>query len=219
MPPVMMTRVLVIDDHPIVLQGCRRVLEDAGAHEILEASSPEAGCNLYQRRHPDLVIVDLAMHGKGFGGLDLIRWLRQRDERVPILVFSMHGDPVIVSRALEAGATGYLLKDTAPEDFLEALDKVGRGIPYLSHQLATQVALLRMRSPTKAFGAVTPRELQTLALLAEGHSYGQIAGDLGVSYKTVVNMCSQLKVKLGARNFPDLIRTAIEYLASSPGRP
>ncbi len=214
----MMTRVLVVDDHPIVLQGCRRLLEDAGAQEILEASNPESACSLYQRHHPDLVVVDLAMQGKGFGGLDLIRWLRQRDERVPILVFSMHGDPVIVSRALEAGATGYLLKDTAPEDLLEALDKVGRGQPYLSHQLATQVAVLRMRSPSKAFGAVTPRELQALALLAEGHSYGQIADDLGVSYKTVVNMCSQLKVKLGARNFPDLIRTAIEYLASSPGK-
>lgn len=211
-----MTRVLVIDDHPIVLHGCRRILEDAGAHEILEASNPIEGYSVYQRHQPDIVIVDLAMQGKGFGGLDLIRRLRQRNDRLPILVFSMYGDPVIVSSALEAGATGYLLKDTAPEDLLEAFDKVSRGIPYLSHQIATQVALLRMRSPGKKFGAVTPRELQALALLAEGHSYGQIADDLGVSYKTVVNMCSQLKVKLGARNFPDLIRTAIEYLSSSP---
>ncbi|HKU97478.1 MAG TPA: response regulator transcription factor [Vineibacter sp.] len=213
-----MTRVLVIDDHPIVLHGCRRVLEDAGADEILEASNPTDGYSLYQRQQPDVVIVDLAMQGKGFSGLDLIRRLRQRNEQLPILVFSMHGDPVIVSSALDAGATGYLLKDTTPEDLLEAFDRVRRGLPYLSHQIATQVALLRMRTPSKKFGAVTPRELQTLALLAEGHSYGQIADDLGVSYKTVVNMCSQLKVKLGARNFPDLIRTAIEYLSSSPAR-
>ena len=66
---------------------------------------------------------------------------------------------------------------------------------------------------------MTPRELQALALLAEGHSYGQIADDLGVSYKTVANICAQLKVKLGARSFPDLIRTAVEYLASAPGEP
>ena len=165
------------------------------------------------------MIIDLAMHGKGFSGLDLIRRLRLINADLPILVFSMHGDPVIVSRALEAGATGYLLKDTAPEDLVEAFDKVSRGIPYLSHQIATQVALLRIRTPQRRFGAMTPRELQALALLAEGHSYGQIADDLGVSYKTVANICAQLKVKLGARSFPDLIRMAVEYLASAPGEP
>ena len=211
-----MTRVLVIDDHPIVLQGCRRVLEDAGVDEILEAGSVAEANGILRRHQPDVVIIDLAMQGKGFSGLDLIRRLRLTSADLPILVFSMHGDPVIVSRALEAGATGYLLKDTAPEDLQEAFEKVSRGIPYLSHQVATQVALLRMRSPQRMFAAVTPRELQALALLAEGHSYGQIADDLGVSYKTVANICSQLKVKLGARSFPDLIRTAVEYLASAP---
>ena len=214
-----MTRVLVVDDHPIVLQGCRRVLEDAGVEEILEAGSTAEAGSMFRRHQPDFVIVDLAMHGKGFSGLDLIRRLRLINADLPILVFSMHGDPVIVSRSLEAGATGYLLKDTAPEDLVEAFDKVSRGIPYLSHQIATQVALLRIRTPQRSFGALTPRELQALALLAEGHSYGQIANDLGVSYKTVANICAQLKVKLGARSFPDLIRTAVEYLASAPGEP
>jgi two-component system invasion response regulator UvrY len=214
-----MTRVLVIDDHPIVRQGCRRVLEDAGHHEILEASSVAEGCELCRRHDPGVAIIDLAMEGKGFSGLDLLRRLRQINGRLPILVFSMHGDPVIVSRAIEAGATGYLLKDTAPEDLLEAFEKVSRGLPYLSPQIATQVALLRMRNPGKPVAAMTPRELQVLALLAEGHPYGQIAGNLGVSYKTVANVCSQLKAKLGARSFPDLIRTAIEFLSSSPSRP
>jgi two-component system, NarL family, invasion response regulator UvrY len=214
-----MRRVLVVDDHPIVLQGCRRVLEDAGVDEILEAGSVAEASILFRRHAPDVVIIDLAIHGKGFSGLDLVRRLRLINADLPILVFSMHGDPVIVSRALEAGATGYLLKDTAPEDLVEAFDKVSRGVPYLSHQIATQVALLRIRTPQKRFGAVTPRELQALALLAEGHSYAQIADDLGVSYKTVANIGAQLKVKLGARSFPDLIRTAVEYLASAPGEP
>jgi two-component system, NarL family, invasion response regulator UvrY len=214
-----MTRVLVVDDHPIVLQGCRRVLQDAGVDEILEAASVAEASSLFRRHEPDVVIIDLAMQGKGFNGLDLIRRLRLINAVLPILVFSMHRDPVIVSHALEAGATGYLLKDKAPEDLVEAFDKVSRGIPYLSHQIATQVALLRIRTPQRRFGAVTPRELQALALLAEGHSYGQIADDLGVSYKTVANICAQLKVKLGARSFPDLIRTAVEYFASAPGEP
>jgi DNA-binding NarL/FixJ family response regulator len=211
-----MTKILVVDDHPIVLQGCRRVLEDAGVGDVLEASSVVAGYRLYLRHHPDLVIVDLAMEGEGLGGLGFIRRLRLQNSRIPILVFSMHGDPIIVSRALEAGATGYLLKDTAPEDFLEACETVRNGTPYLDHHIAMQVALLGTRGRSNMFGAVTPRELQALALLADGKSYGQIADSLGVSYKTVANTFSHLKVKLGARNLPELVRTAIQFLSTSP---
>jgi DNA-binding NarL/FixJ family response regulator len=93
------------------------------------------------------------MDGKGFSGIDLIRRLRLLDARLPILVFSMHRHPVIVSRAIEAGATGYLLKDPAPEDLLTAFDKVRRGLPYLSRQVTTQGALLKMRSPAGQLAA------------------------------------------------------------------
>jgi two-component system, NarL family, invasion response regulator UvrY len=215
-------RVLVIDDHPVVLQGCRRLLEDAGVSEVIEATSVAEGYRLYCRRRPEVVIVDLALQGKGLGslgldGLDLIRRLRMDRSQTPILVLSMHGDPVIVSRAMEAGATGYLLKDSPPENLIEAFDTVRRGTPYLSHQLALQVALLGTHGGGKRVADLTRRELQTLALVAEGRSYDQIARDFGVSYKTVANTCSRLKVKLGARTLPELIRMAIEYLSSSPG--
>jgi two-component system, NarL family, invasion response regulator UvrY len=218
-----MTRVLLIDDHPVVLQGCRRLLEDAGIPEVIEATSVAEGYRLFRRCRPDVVVVDLALQGKGLGGLglsglDLIHRLRTDDSHTPILVLSMHGDPVIVSRAMEAGATGYLLKDSPPENLLEAFETVRRGAPYLSHQLALQVALLGTPSRGKRVAALTRRELQTLALVAEGKTYDQIARDFGVSYKTVANTCSQLKVKLGARTLPELIRMAIEYLSSSPGR-
>jgi DNA-binding NarL/FixJ family response regulator len=217
-----MTRVLLIDDHPVVLQGCRRLLEDAGVCEVIEATSAAAGYRLYRRRRPEVVIIDLALQGKaagglGLSGLDLIRRLRMDNSRTPILVLSMHGDPVIVSRAMEAGATGYLLKDSPPENLLEAFETVRRGAPYLSHQLALQVALLGTGGRGKGFADLTRRELQTLALVADGKSYDQIARDLGVSYKTVANTCSQLKVKLGARTLPELIRMAIAYFTSSPG--
>ncbi|MET0498154.1 MAG: response regulator transcription factor [Steroidobacteraceae bacterium] len=165
---------------------------------------------------PDLVIVDLALQGNGLGGLQLIRQLRALDKRPPILVFSMHGDPIIVSSALESGATGYLLKDTTPEDFLEAFETVRRGTPYLSHSLAMQIAMLGTRRegfPSRS--EITPRELQVLALVAKGNNYEQIGDELGISYKTVANTCSQLKIKLGAHNLAELIRMAIEYLASS----
>ncbi|MGB3387046.1 MAG: response regulator transcription factor, partial [Pseudaminobacter sp.] len=131
-----MTRVLVIDDHPIVLQGCRRVLQDAGVADVLEADNIVVGYRLYRRNQPDVVVIDLGLQGGGLGGLELISRMRRTDERLPILVFTMHSDPVIVSRALKAGATGYVLKDAGPNDFLEAFESVRRNRPYLGHQLA-----------------------------------------------------------------------------------
>ena len=147
-----MTSVLVIDDHPIVRQGCRRMLEDLGVERIFEASDAASGYKLCRRHRPDLVIVDLAMQQNGLGGLPLIRRMRAHDSHLRIIVFSMHGDPIIVARALEAGASGYVLKDTSSDDFLKAFRTVLSGNPYLSHDLAMRVALIntparRIRCP------------------------------------------------------------------------
>jgi len=210
-----MTSVLIIDDHPIVLQGCRRMLEDAGVTVVLEARDAVSGYRLYRRHRPDVVIIDLAMQGSGLGGLPLIRRISAHDRRVRILVFSMHSDPIIVARALEAGATGYVLKDTSSADLLEAFEKVRAGQPYLSNDLAMQVALVHTPARQNPLAELTPRELQTLALLAEGKPYGRIAEEINVSYKTVVNVSSQLKQKLDARNLPELIRTAVQLLSAT----
>ncbi|MDF2999828.1 MAG: two component transcriptional regulator, LuxR family [Xanthobacteraceae bacterium] len=210
-----MTSVLVIDDHPIVLQGCRRLLEDAGVEKVLEASTLLSGYRLFRREKPDVVIVDLSLHGNGLSGLMLVQRLRAQNAHTPILVFSMHGDPVIASRALEAGANGYVLKDTSSGALLEAFERVRRGQPYMSHDLAMQVALLGKRKATP-LADITPRELQTLSLLAEGKDYTNIAAELGVSYKTVANTCSALKSKLGANSLPELVRRSIQYLSTSP---
>jgi two-component system, NarL family, invasion response regulator UvrY len=207
-----MTSVLIIDDHPIVLQGCRRMLEDAGVKTVLEARDATSGYRLYRRHHPDVVIVDLAMQGGGLGGLEVIRRMRSHDPRSRILVFSMHSDPIIAARALEAGATGYVLKDS--NELMKAFDQVRSGTPYLSNDLAMQVALVRTGVRTNPLADLTPRELQTLSLLAEGKPYGRIAEELNVSYKTVVNACSQLKQKLNAKNLPELIRAAVQLVST-----
>ena len=209
-----MTGVLIIDDHPIVLQGCRRVLEDAGVETVLEARDLKSGYRLYRRHRPGVVIVDLGMEGSGLGGLTLIRRIRAHEPLARILVFSMHSDPIIVARALEAGATGYVLKDTSSAELLKAFERVRAGTPYLSGDLAMEVALVRTGVRPDPLAELTPRELQTLALLAEGKPYGRIAVELNVSYKTVVNVCSQLKQKLNARNLPELIRAAVQLVAA-----
>jgi two-component system, NarL family, invasion response regulator UvrY len=127
-----MTSVLIIDDHPIVLQGCRRMLEDAGVKTVLEARDVTSGYRLYRRHHPDVAIVDLAMQGGGLGGLDVIRRMRSHEPRTRILVFSMYSDPIVAARALEAGATGYVLKDTSSDELMKAFDQVRTGTPYLA---------------------------------------------------------------------------------------
>src|SRR5262249_23585701 len=121
--------VLIIDDHPIVVQACRRMLQDAGIREVLDASDIASGYRIYRRLRPEVVIVDLSMQGSGLGGLPLIRRIRSRDPHTRILVFSMHNDPAIAAHALEAGANGYVLKDAAPEELIRAFEKVRLGEP------------------------------------------------------------------------------------------
>jgi two-component system, NarL family, invasion response regulator UvrY len=211
-----MTTVLIVDDHPIVLQGCRRMLQDVGVSEIIEARDTADGYRLFSEHGPDIVIVDLGLQDNGLGGLELIRRIRSDDLNVRILVFSMHSDPVIVARALQAGATGYVVKDTSPEAIMEAFQNVRAGRRYLSDELAMQVAFANTPGQQSPLAELTPRELQTLSLLAEGKPYTRIAEELNVSYKTVVNLSSQLKQKLDAENLPELIRTAVQLLSTTP---
>jgi DNA-binding NarL/FixJ family response regulator len=212
-------RVLVIDEHPLALQGCRQLFEDAGVESIVQVQSFADGFRLYRKECPDVIIVELAMRTGAFSGLSFIRRLRLHDQRTPVLVYAMHSDPVIVSRALEVGATGYLLKNASPDEVLKALQKVREGKPFISHDLASEVAFMEVRGTTNPLKRMTVRELQTLAFVAEGKPYGVIAAHLHVSYKTVANTCAQLKAKLGVNTLPELMRTAIEYLSSATVRP
>jgi two-component system, NarL family, invasion response regulator UvrY len=210
-----MTSVLIVDDHPIVLQGCRRVLQDRGMAPIFEARDMETGQHLARQHQPDVIIVDLAMQGGGLGGLSLIRAIRTNNPRARILVFSMHSDPIIVSHALQTGATGYLLKDTSSEDLVRAVETVAAGAPYLSPDLAAQVSLLDAGTARNPLADLTRRELQTLELLAQGKPYGHIATELNISYKTVVNVCYQLRQKLDVHTLPELIRLSVQLLPSA----
>lgn len=210
-----MSSVLIVDDHPIVSQALRRILRDAGIKTVLDAQDIVSGYRLYRRNQPEVVIIDLAMQGKGLAGMHLIRRIRAQNPRTRILVFSMYSDPNIVARVLEAGANGYVLKDASSADLIKAFEKVRAGDSFLSGDLAMHVALMRTGKERNPLAGLTPRELETLSLVAEGKPYGQIAEELNVSYKTVVNVCYQLRQKLEARNLQDLVRVAIRLLPSA----
>jgi two-component system, NarL family, invasion response regulator UvrY len=209
-----MTRVLIIDDHPIVVEGCQRVLRDAGVCELMDAGTLMSAYRLYRRGKPEVIILDLALNGSDLSGLAFLRRLRIHDRQTPILIFSMHGDAIIVKRAIEAGANGYLLKDTSSDEFLRAFNRVRAGGQYISSELAAEIAFFGIGRAYDPKVALTPREMEMLALLADGRSYTDIAAQLHLSYKTVANTASQLKTKLNAKTLPELVHHAIRHSAT-----
>ena len=205
-----MSKILLVDDHPIVIAACRLLLEQAGIAAVFHANDAATAYQAFLQHKPDVIIVDLRLQGEELGGLALIERLRSHDIRPAILVFSMHFDPRIVSAAIAAGATGYLAKDAPPDELAQAVEQVRSGQPYMDPDLAKKVALIRPGAEDDRFATLTPREQQVLGLLAEGKPYQAIADHLGISYKTVVNLTFRLRQKLGARGLSDLIRLAVE---------
>lgn len=205
-----MSTILLVDDHPIVLQGCRTLLEATGARVLTAATLP-AGYRTALRHKPAVAVIDLAFPGRDLAGLELLRRLQARLPRTRCLVFSMHADPGLVARALEAGALGYVLKDAPASDLIQAVERVRAGRPYLDGTLAAEVALLRSDPRRQMLGRMSPRERRILVLLAEGRSYTAIAGDLAVSYKTVTNACAALRQRLGLGTLTELTHFAVQH--------
>ncbi len=200
-----------------MLDAYKRLLRSAGVENFRHASTVVEAFRTYRALRPDMIISDLTIRAGVLDGISFIRRLRLLDKKTPILVFSMHMDPVIISRTLEAGATGYIWKTTASDEILKAFEKVRRGVRYLSHEVASELAFKDARRTGNPLDALTLRELQTLALIANGKPYGDVAEELHVSYKTIANTVSHIKIKLGARSLPELMRIGICHLPAEPG--
>ena len=165
----MTTSVLIVDDHPILLQGCRRILEDIGIERVIEAQNIAAGYRQFLRHVPDMVVVDLSFQGSGLAGLALVERIKRCNPQARVLVLSMHSDPVVVTRALNAGATGYVIKDTSTEELVRAVNRVLKGLPYLSDDLANTIAICAQRTAgrpdtTRIADACPPRGRENLRL-------------------------------------------------------
>lgn len=196
-----------------------RLIQESGACDVYGSKNLLEAFQIYRRGRPDLMIVDLGIARKTLAGLGFIRRLRSLDPTLPILVFTMHVEPAVVRKALAVGATGYVHKDAPPEEIRLAFDKVRSGQRYIPGDLAMQVALAPTAELRPDLQEFTRREQEILALLAEGKSYGEIAEELGVSYKTVANVSSILKSKLDADTLPDLVYKAIQrFSAKKPAR-
>lgn len=203
-----MIRVLLVDDHAVVRAGYKMLLQNSEEIEIIaEAETGEKACKAYVDFNPDLVVMDLSL--PGMGGLEAIRRITARDGNARILVFSMHENTVFVDQALNAGARGYITKNSAPDVLIKAIKDIASGKVYIDADIAQHLAFQKARGKNTPFSDLSTREFEIFCFLAEGLNTSQIAKRLSLSYKTVANYTTQIKNKMNVNTIAELTRMAI----------
>lgn len=209
-------RVLLVDDHPIVRQGLRRLISnEPGLVVCAEAESVREARRAIREHAPDVVVADLSL--KDGDGIDLVKDIRAHHPQLPVLVLSMHDESLYAERMLAAGASGYIMKDAASDQFIQALRCVLAGRVYVSEALAPS---LGGRKPAGAGDASEPvsrlsnRELQILQMIGGGLSSRQIADTLHLSVKTVEAHRQRIKGKLELASGAQLVQFAAHWVAS-----
>lgn len=200
--------VMVVDDHAALRAGLRSLIDsDPGLRVVLEVPSGEAAYGQYRTLRPDTVVMDLSM--EGFGGIEAIRRIRNLDPQAAILVYTVHNSRVLLERALEAGALGFVTKGSSIDTLLQAIRKTASGESFVSPDMLP--ALLDRHRPAGgvAFNRLTQREFQVFKLLSEGHTLPECANILNLSSKTVSNHFTQIRAKLGVASPAEMARIAI----------
>lgn len=203
--------VLLVDDHAIVRAGLRRLLGTLPGVDMVEAQDGREALILLRAHRPDLVMLDLNL--PGIGGLELLRRMLADQPGLKVIVLSMHAGAIYAAKTMRAGAAGYLSKNAPPEELLLAVKKVTAGGRHIEHEIAQELAL-QSAGLAEESQLLSDRDREIMRLLGTGRSLSEIADALGLSYKTVANICSQIKAKLGVSRTSDLIRLVLERNAS-----
>ncbi len=202
-------KILLVDDHNVVRAGFKMLLANDHTIEVIgEAARGEQAIQLYQELTPDIVVMDLSM--PGIGGLETMRRIVQRDPQALILVFSVHNEPVYVSRALSAGAKGYITKNSAPEILIEAISAIMQGCEYIESGLMKERDEPHKLDDYQALiSSFSAREFDVFNLLARGMTVHKIADQLCLGHKTVANYATQVKKKLNVNTTAELAHIAV----------
>jgi len=208
-----LAKILIVDDHPMVREGLSIHIATQGGMEVCgEAEDPQGAMSKIQSTHPDLVIVDISL--KQGNGIDLIHRIRDKYEDMPILVWSMYPESLYAERALRAGANGYLNKDRATREVLEAIRSVLAGKVYVSgdftESMLKQVVAGRGRHSTVE--NLSERELEAFEMMGHGMTTDAIAAKMNVSSKMVETYRARIKQKLGLRNATQLVQRAAQWV-------
>ncbi len=199
--------VLLVDDHAVVREGYRRLLERGGNIDVIgEADTADAALERFRELAPQVVVMDIAL--PGVSGVEAMRRMLAEKPATRVLMFSMYEDAIFANRALQAGACGYVTKASAPNVLVEAVLTVARGKPYLSAEIAQALAQRNAIAAAAPADALSAREFEVLRLVVQGLSISDIAKTLGLMPKTVSNHQSAIKQKLGAESAVQLVRIA-----------
>jgi len=211
------TRVLIVDDHPIVRDGLVGRVDGAGGYEVVAAvGSFDEAVEALRDLAPDLVLVDLSLPGRG--GLALLRHLRTHHPEIKALVISLYEQAVYAERALAEGASGYVKKAEASEALIEAIQKVMRGRIYVSESIAMDLLARMGGAGSDTWDSLlSTRELEVFELVGRGRRTREIADALSLSVKTVESHLSNIRGKLGFRDGADLTFQAFHWVMSRSG--
>lgn len=200
-------KILIVDDHAVVRQGVQRLLSSLAGARITEAGTSHEALAIFRTEQPDVVVLDINLGGGS--GLELLKRFQIENAASRVVMFSMHAEPIYASRAIKAGAFGYVSKSAGADELATAVAKAASGERYLDRDTASKLAF-NLYPAEDPLQNLTNREVEILRLLGDGKSLSGIAETLGIAYKTVANSCSRLKEKLGLERTADLIRVSLE---------
>jgi two-component system, NarL family, invasion response regulator UvrY len=201
-------RIILVDDHAVVRTGYKLLLENESDIEVVaELESGEQANQQARELNPDVIVMDLSM--PGMGGLEAIRRIKAKNPEIKILVFTMHDNVSFVEHAMEAGASGYITKNNAPNILIHAVHQIAEGNTYIEPALESEMNVQHELGKGSALSNLSHREFQIFCLFAEGLNANDIANDLSLSVKTVANYQTQIKEKLNVSSTTELVKLAI----------
>ncbi len=205
-----MLKILIADDHPIVRQGLKQILSEEPDIEVVgEAQNSQEVLEFVRKQDWDIVILDITMPGRG--GIDVLKELKHERPKLPVLMLSVHPEDQYAVRALKAHASGYMTKDSAPEELVKAIRKILRGGKYISSTLADKLVFeLETENEKPLHETMSDREYQVMIMISSGKTVSQIAEELSLSVKTIGTYRTRILEKMKMKTNAELIHYAIK---------
>jgi two-component system, NarL family, invasion response regulator UvrY len=205
-----MIKILIVDDHSIVREGMKQILADIGDIQVAgEAANGADALDMVQKRPFDLVLLDISMPGRN--GLDVLKELKNVQPRLPVLMLSMYPEEQYAVRALRSGASGYLTKESAPDELISAIRKVCAGGRYVSAALAENMAFtINRKTEQSPHELLSDREYQIMCMIASGKAVKDIAQELSLSVKTISTYRARILAKMHMKTNAEVTRYALQ---------
>ncbi|MFH2119454.1 MAG: response regulator transcription factor [Pseudomonadota bacterium] len=205
-----MIRVIIVDDHPVVRRGLKQIIAAEQEMQVVgEAENAREALRVISQTACDAVVLDITLPDGS--GLDVLSQLKSERPTLPVLIMSIHQEELYALRVLKAGASGYLMKDSIPEELIKAIRKIASGGKYISPSLAERLASELNSSGTPLHEKLSDREFQIMRLIASGKSLKEIGAALCISDKTVSSYRSRILEKMSMSTNADLTRYALEH--------